>query len=241
MLYFFWEVQAIDRQNGFMIGWRQIPGWGEYKMLLADLYVDKIDLSRYLSPEECRAAGFPDCREFVAALQEGRVRPEDCPGLSPARRYALSLALRAKEILPPVQSLELPRPVDPELYEINEPDAGTPVLVTGNSEFTLAVLTGLLALTVSPFYLLLVDCRGDTADMAMIYRSFSPQRLDQSLEAHALAAKVSHRRLIIPGVLAPLKEELAGYLPGWEIVPGPICAAELPLFMGESWQPPPGV
>lgn len=209
-------------------------------MLLADLYVNKIDLFRYVTTAECRVAGFADCRDFIAALQDGRFRPEDGPGFSPAKRYALSLALRAKEILPPVQSLELPRPVAPELYEINDPEAGSPVLVTGNSEFTLMVLTGLLALTVSPFFLLLVDCRGDTADMAMIYRSFTPQRLDQSLEAHGLKDRLSHRRLIIPGVLAPLKEELAGYLTGWEIEPGPICAGELPLFMGERWQPPAG-
>jgi len=207
-------------------------------MLLANLYVDKIDLAPYFTPGDCRAAGFPDCREFLAALKEGRLKPEDCPSLSPAKRYALSLALRAGEILPPVQSLELPRPVPAELYEINEPDAASPVLATANSEFTLMVLTGLLALTVSPFYLLLVDCRGDTADMAMIYRSFTPQRLDQALEAHKLAAKVTHRRLVIPGVLAPLKEESAAYLTGWDIVAGPICAGELPLFMGEKWQPP---
>ncbi|MHB8066891.1 MAG: hypothetical protein ACYDIC_03210 [Desulfobaccales bacterium] len=207
----------------------------------ANLYVDKIELAPYLTEEECRAAGAAHCREFVQALKEGKMRPEDCPGLSPAKRYALSLALRGKEILPPVPSLELPRPLPPEIYEINDPDPAAPVLVTGNSEYTLTVLTGLLALTVSPFYLLTADCRGDTADMAMIYRSFTPQRLDQSLTAHRLAEKVSHRRLIIPGVLAPLKEELAGYLSGWEIVPGPICAAELPLFLGEKWQPPAGV
>jgi CO dehydrogenase/acetyl-CoA synthase gamma subunit (corrinoid Fe-S protein) len=208
-------------------------------MLKADLYIDRIDLAPYLTPAECRSAGAADCREFIAGLKEGRLRPEDCANLAPARRYALSLALRAKEVLPPVQSLELPRPVPAELFEINEPEASSPVLVTGNSEFTLTVLTGLLALTVSPFYLLLVDCRGDTVDMSMIYRSFTPQRLDQGLTAQRLAEKVSHRRLIIPGVLAPLREELAHYT-GWQIVPGPICAAELPLFLGEDWQPPPG-
>ena len=101
------------------------------------------------------------------------------------------------------------------------------------------MLTGLLALTVSPFYLLQVDTRGDTADMAMIYRSFTPQRLDQALETHRLAARLSHRDLIIPGVVAPMKEELAGYLTGWQIRPGPICAAELPLFLGADWQPLP--
>jgi CO dehydrogenase/acetyl-CoA synthase gamma subunit (corrinoid Fe-S protein) len=209
-------------------------------MLQADLYIDKIDLAPYLTAEECRGAGAPGCREFLAALKAGGLRLDDCRSLSPGKRYALSLALRAQEVLPPVPSLELPRPVPLDLFEINEPNRGSPVLVTGNSEFTLTVLTGLLALTVSPFYLLLADCRGDTVDMAMIYRSFTPQRLDQALTAHRLAARLEHRRLIIPGVLAPLRPELAHYT-GWEIKVGPICAAELPLFLGERWQPPPGV
>lgn len=209
-------------------------------MLYANLYVDKIDLAPYLTPGDCRGAGAADSAHLAARLKEGVIRLSDCQNLSPGKRYALSLALRAQEILPPIQSLEFPRPVPPDLFEINDPGPDAPVLVTGNSEFTLTVLTGLLALTVSPFYLLQTDTRGDTADMAMIYRSFTPQRLDQALEDHKLAARISHRELIIPGVLAPLKEELAGYLRGWTIRPGPICAAELPLFLGDKWQPPPG-
>ena len=75
--------------------------------------------------------------------------------------------------------------------------------------------------------------------MAMVFRSFTPQRLTQSLDAHRLAVRLSHRRLLLPGILTPLKEELAAYT-GWEIQAGPICAAELPLFLGEAWQPPAG-
>jgi acetyl-CoA decarbonylase/synthase complex subunit gamma len=210
-------------------------------MLYANLYVDRLELAPYLTPEECAGAGARDPGDLAARLQEGSVRLEDCPHLSAQKRYALSLALRAREIMPAVQSLELPRPVAPELFEINEPDAHSPVLITGNSEFTVTVLTGVLATTINPFYLLLVDCRGDTADMAMIYHSFTPQRLDQALEAHKLAHRLGHRRLIIPGVLAPMREELAGYLTAWTIRPGPICAAELPLFMGDHWRPPAGL
>jgi CO dehydrogenase/acetyl-CoA synthase gamma subunit (corrinoid Fe-S protein) len=209
-------------------------------MLKANLYVDRIDIAPYLTPEECRTLGGPDCSQVATRLKAGDLKPEDCHGLTPSRRYALLLAVRATEVLPVVQSLELPRPVPPELYEINEPGPDSPVLVTGNSEFTLAVVTGLLALTVSPFYLLVVDTRGDTVDMSMIYRSFTPQRLDQGLENHRLAQRVSHRQLIIPGVVGPLKEDLAAYT-GWEIRVGPICVAELPLFLGEArWQPPEG-
>ncbi len=209
-------------------------------MLKANLYVDRIDLAPYLTPQECREWGGLECSEVVARLKDGSLTPEDCPALSPAKRYALSLAVRALEILPVVQSLEFPRPTPPDLFEINDPGAGAPVLVTGNSEFTLAVITGLLALTVSPFFLLVIDTRGDTVDMSMIYRSFTPQRLDQGLETHHLAQRIDHRQLIIPGVVAPLKDELAAYT-GWDIQVGPICAAELPLFLGEAcWQPPPG-
>ena len=207
-------------------------------MLKANLYVDRIDIAPYLTPEECRGLGGPDCARVAARLKDGSLKPEDCVALSPARRQALSLAVRALEILPVVQSLELPRPVPPDLFEINEPGPESPVLVTGNSEFTLSVVTGLLAWTVSPFYLLLVDTRGDTVDMSMVYRSFTPQRLDQGLAAHGLAEKVKRRQLIIPGIVAPLKEELAAYT-GWDIRVGPICVAELPLFLGEAgWQPP---
>jgi CO dehydrogenase/acetyl-CoA synthase gamma subunit (corrinoid Fe-S protein) len=209
-------------------------------MLKANLYVDRIEIAPYLTPEECRGLGAPDCAQAAARLQEGSLTPEDGRTLSPARRQALSLAVRALEVLPVVQSLELPRPVPPDLFEINEPGPDAPLLVTGNSEFTLAVVTGLLALTVSPFFLLLVDTRGDTVDMSMVYRSFTPQRLDQGLETHRLAHRLSRRQLILPGVVGPLKEELAAYT-GWDIRVGPICVAELPLFLGETyWQPPQG-
>ncbi len=205
-------------------------------MLAADLYFDKIDLERYLTPAEATAAGARDTAELAARLKGGALRPRDCPFFTPRKRYALDLAVRGKEILPVVQSLELPRPVPPDLYEINEPGPDAPLLVTGNSEFTLTVMTALLALTVSPFFLLLVDCRGDTVDMAMVYRSFTPQRLDQGLTAHRLAMRLRQKRLILPGVLAPLRQEMTAYT-GWTMEVGPICAAELPLFLGDAWQP----
>jgi len=208
-------------------------------MLYANLYVDRIEVAPYLTPEEVRLSGSRDAGDLAGRLKAGTLGLADCPFFTPTKRYALSLAWRAAEVLPPVQSLELPRPVPPDLFELNEPGPEAQVLVTGNSEYTLTVMTGLLAMTVSPFFLLLVDCRGDTVDMAMVYRSFTPQRLDQSLDAHRLAARLAHRRLLIPGILTPLKEELAAYT-GWNIQAGPICAGELPLFLGEAWQPPNG-
>ena len=95
-------------------------------MLKANLYVDRIDIAPYLTPEECRGLGGPDCAQVAARLLDGSLKPEDWAALSPARRQALSLAVRALEILPVVQSLELPRPVPPDLFEINEPGPDAP-------------------------------------------------------------------------------------------------------------------
>ena len=102
-------------------------------MLYANLYIDRIDLAPYLSPEDCRGAGVADRAQLAAKLKEGALRLDDCSNLSPVKRYALSLALRAEEVLPKVQSLEFPRPLTPSLFELNDPGPAAPVLVTGNS------------------------------------------------------------------------------------------------------------
>ncbi len=96
-------------------------------MLKANLYVDRIDLAPYLTPEECQGCRGPGLRPgWRPGCKNGSLAPEDCPNLSPAKRYALSLAVRAEEVLPVVQSLELPRPVPPDLFELNEPGPEAP-------------------------------------------------------------------------------------------------------------------
>jgi CO dehydrogenase/acetyl-CoA synthase gamma subunit (corrinoid Fe-S protein) len=203
----------------------------------ADLYLLRLQWLPYLSLEECRAAGADSCEDFLARLQNQSLKLADCPGLSPRKRYALQLALQGAELVPPVEALPLPQPTRPGLFEINTPGPQAPVLVSGNSEITLTVLTAVLATTVSPFYLLLADCRGDTLDMAMIYESFTSAKLVAALQEDRLAEKVNHRTLIIPGLAGALVQPLEATT-GWQIRLGPICALELPLYFGDYWQPP---
>ncbi|MDD3580953.1 MAG: hypothetical protein PHW74_08030 [Desulfobacca sp.] len=206
----------------------------------ANLYLSQMQWLPYIHPEECQALGLPNAEHFLAQLNNSTLNLEDCPNLSPQKRYALKLALTAGDWLPPVESMPLPQPTAPGLFEINTPDPDTPVLVSGNSEVTLTVLTAVLATTVSPFYLLLIDCRGDTVDMAMIYETFTPVRVARGLQEADLAPRIDHRQLIIPGLCAPVKEALMAQT-GWQVQVGPICAAELPLFFGERWLVPPGL
>ena len=54
-------------------------------MLKANLYVDRIDIAPYLTPEECRGLGGPDCAQVAARLKDGSLTPEDCRDLEPGR------------------------------------------------------------------------------------------------------------------------------------------------------------
>lgn len=205
----------------------------------ADLYLLRLQWLPYLTLKECQAAGAENCEDFLSRLQNGSLKLETAEGISSQKRYGLHLALQGADLVPPVPALALPQPIPAGLHEINSPGPEVPVLVTGNSEITLTVLTAVLATTINQFYLLLVDTLGDTLDMALIYERFTPAKVAAALAAADLAEKVRHRRLIIPGLAALLQEPLAAAT-GWDVQVGPICALELPLYFGAYWLPPRG-
>lgn len=204
----------------------------------ADLYLWRLQWLPYLSWEECRAAGAENCEDFLGRLQNQSLNLREAAGLSPQKKYALELVLQGAALVPPVEAMALPQPTRPGLYEINTPTAQAPVLVSGNSEITLTVLSAVLATTVSPFYLLLVDTLGDTLDMALIYERFTPAKVAAAVADSQLADKAPHRTLIIPGLAADLAPPLAAAT-GWTVRVGPVCALELPLYFGDYWLPPP--
>ncbi len=200
--------------------------------LEAWLYLDKIDLSPYW-PE---TATIP-WNDFLTKFKEGNVSLEDCSFLSPQQIHAFSLALDPQTYLPSMPSFDVPQPIAPDLFALNEPDENAVVLVTANSRLTFDVLAALWAQGITPAYFLLVDCLGSTVDMAMVYGNFTSERLQRALDESDLGNHVSHRNLIVPGLTGSLAEDFQKNT-GWEVEVGPVCAAEIPLFLGDRWIPP---
>jgi len=199
----------------------------------ADLYLEQIDLSRYLSGQSCHQCGADSCRELIELLQQQgcdltRVEPD------PDRRRQLERMLALGRELPRPPLLTTPRPFEPALLPLNDPGPDDPVLVTGNSELTQAVLMAVLSRTVSPLFVLFADTRGDTVDMALILGSMTAERLAGSAAELRLEQLAPSGRLILPGLASGLVPELAERLQR-PVEAGPVCAAELPLFLGESW------
>jgi acetyl-CoA decarbonylase/synthase complex subunit gamma len=170
----------------------------------------------------------------MARLAAEEVNIENYPFLKPGQIQAFKLVLEAKTYLPAVPLLTVPQPIDKGLFPVNEPDENSLVIVTGNNRLTFEVLATVWAQGVTPAYFLVVDCLGNTVDMAMVYGDFTPQSLAQVLKESGLEDKVKHRHMIVPGLTASLADEFKSAT-NWEVEVGPLCAVELPLYLGERW------
>ena len=203
-------------------------------MIAADLYLDKINFLAYLPQTDCQECGAVSCADFAKQLKRKIQTPSACTFLTESQIQAFLLALHGDRILPQVPALDLPRPALTGMVEINHPDESSLILISGNSEFTQEVLSTIMGYTLSSYWLFFVDCRGDTIDMAMIYESLKAEQIMIALEelpAH------QRREIILPGFASPLKQPLERQVE-WQVKVGPLCIAELPLFLGEDWQVP---
>jgi hypothetical protein len=200
----------------------------------ADLYLESIDYGGYLDARDCARCGATSCRALVEMLRASGGARARLSGLADEKARAVGTALAIERSLPAVPAITTPRPVPPELAELNDPAPGDPVLVTGNSAFTQEVLLAVLATTASPFFVLFADTRGDTLDMAVILESFTADRVVKSFEAERLAERARGSTLVLPGLAAGSRDEIAAAT-GRPVEVGPVCAAELPLYFGERW------
>ena len=206
-------------------------------MLKTNLYPDKIDFYKYLPQTDCGECGLDSCMEFLEGMKREDIKAEACPFFSGNMTYAFTTALSAEEIMPDTEVIQVPVPAETGLVEFNMPDKDSPLLISGNSEITQLALSAILATTVKPFFVLFIDTRGNTVDMAMIYGAFTEDRIKNMLEECQIAEKLNHKEMVIPGFAGPLSEEIER-LTGWRVEVGPVCCGELPLYFGEDWVAP---
>jgi len=203
-------------------------------MANANLYLDSLDLSHYLSQDRCRRCGAKSCKDLLALIQNRSLRLQDVD-LSAEMSRRLSLALDTEGLLPDLPVLQMPRVVAAGLMELNQPGPGDPVLLTCNSALTQQLILAVLSTTVSPFFVLFVDTRGDTLDMALILESFTADRITAAIAEERLNEKAANSPLILPGLASELAPTLQSMTTGFQVAVGPVCAAEMPLYFGERW------
>jgi acetyl-CoA decarbonylase/synthase complex subunit gamma len=134
-----------------------------------------------------------------------------------------------------------PTAVEPGLRIFGEPDENSPVMFTTN--FSLTYFTVSSDIESTPIsnkcYLLVVDSEGVGVRTAAARASarkggITAEGIAKAIKESGIEEKVKHKTLIIPGLLAGLKDAIEN-LTSWKVLIGPSNSAELPKFLEEHW------
>jgi acetyl-CoA decarbonylase/synthase complex subunit gamma len=187
-----------------------------------------------------RALGYPS---IVFAAQAG-VDKEAVSAAQAIAKYAGFVVLDtfAPEMVYPLLVLreniytdpQKPIQVQPGIYEINAPKPESPVLVTTNFSITYFSVANEVEGSGLSAWLLVCDAEGMSVLTAWAAGKFDAERIAKSIKGFDVAAKVSKKRLVLPGHVAVLSGDLEQELPDWEVRVGPREAVDLPAFMKQA-------
>ncbi len=215
------------------------PGLRDLKGSLAAL----TQLRRLALKSNFRPLGYP----IVAFPGEGADSPQDeaiqaaqhiakyagiviLDHFDPATVYPL-LTLRLNIYTDPQKPIQ----VSPGLYEISNPQTDSPLLVTTNFSLTYFSVAGEVEGSGKPTWLLVCDSEGMSVLTGWAAGKFDAEKIAKSVQQFGVPSKVSHKRIVIPGLVSTISGELEEELPGWEILVGPREAIHIPAYL-RTWE-----
>jgi acetyl-CoA decarbonylase/synthase complex subunit gamma len=158
-------------------------------------------------------------------------------------RYCDILILHSTEIWSnlPLLNLRLniytdprvPVSVESKLYEVGSPDENSPVFLTTNFALTYFTVASDLESAKIPSYILVADTEGLAVEVSMAGKKITPEVIQDIFSKSGIEKKVSHKKLIIPGVSARIKGELEDAT-GWEIIVGPKDSSQIQGFLQKT-------
>ena len=163
-----------------------------------------------------------------------------------AAKYAgvlLINGLDGAELLPILTTMQniytdpqVPNTVEAKLYEIGDVSENSPVLFTTNFALTYFSVEGEVERSKVPTYICVVDTEGLGVLNAYAGDKLSAERVVKALADQDVAGKVSHRKLIIPGLLPSFRAEIEETSDWKEVIIGPESASGIPAFLTGSWK-----
>jgi acetyl-CoA decarbonylase/synthase complex subunit gamma len=122
------------------------------------------------------------------------------------------------------------------IYEINNPNENSPLMVTSNFSLTYFIVSGEIENSKVPSWLYVKDTEGLSVMTSWAAGKFSADIIGPAILKSGIADKIKHRKLIIPGYIAAESGGLEEEMKGWEIIVGPRDAANLTPVL-KAWKP----
>ncbi len=123
-----------------------------------------------------------------------------------------------------------PIQVEPGVYPVGTPTAGSPVIVTTNFSLTFFTVRSDVEASKVPARLLIADCDGMSVLTAWAAGKFTAESIAKALAESGIAGAVSHRTLILPGMVARLSGRIEE-LSRWRVLVGPQESSALPGYL----------
>jgi acetyl-CoA decarbonylase/synthase complex subunit gamma len=128
-----------------------------------------------------------------------------------------------------------PVAVEPKLNRVGEVGANSPVLVTTNFSLSYYSVEGEVEASRVPAYIISVDTEGTSVLTAWASDKFNAETITQAIKKSGIEEQVSHRRLVIPGLVAVLSAGVEDES-GWSVEIGPKEASGLPSYLKNQWK-----
>lgn len=114
-----------------------------------------------------------------------------------------------------------PLQVESKVYEFNNADENSLIFLTTNFALTYFAVANEIESLNRPAYLVVTPSDGMSVLTAWSAEKFTAQIAAKTMNQFKLAEKVKNKRIIIPGLLSHMKEEIEEALPQFEIIVGP--------------------
>ena len=124
-----------------------------------------------------------------------------------------------------------PLQVESKIYEFNNPDENSLLFMTTNFALTFFAVANELESLPVPSYLIVTPAEGMSVLTAWSAEKFTAKMVAKTLKKFDFANKVKKRKIIIPGLLAHMKDELQEEIKDFEIVVGTVEAFAIGDFV----------
>jgi len=196
---------------------------------MAEIYPPEAEeLSLFLPETDCGKCGFASCVEFAEALIGNQATPALCSEVDREFHGSLASILALNKDPIPYNIMMEQEPCT--LLEINDPDKGSPLLITSNFRETVRIMREILERTATRAFLLPTFTHGYSVDNAVHERKFKATEIWKALKENAVEEKVGRTVMVIPG-LAEKEKNSIRQLTGWEVLVGPVSGFLAPLFI----------
>ncbi|HEX8948971.1 MAG TPA: acetyl-CoA decarbonylase/synthase complex subunit gamma [Dissulfurispiraceae bacterium] len=126
---------------------------------------------------------------------------------------------------------QVPMQVEQKIYNIGEPTAESPLMITTNFSLTYFIVSGEVENSKVPCRLAVMDCEGLSVLTGWAAGKFTASKIAQFLQESGIEKDIKNKELIIPGYVAILSGAIEEKLPGWKVTVGPREANGLPAFL----------